>query len=127
MLVILLAFLLLFVLFIVWVWMAIASAVVAVAKNRNPILWSIFGLFFGPLAFFTLTRLPQGGSYWGRVLPLAEDPSAQVRTCPECEAANPLENRYCNSCGASLARRRVQPPKLGQGSSDPDESGQEGS
>ena len=124
MLLMLLLFLFLFVLFIIWVWMAIGSAVVAVTKNRNPVIWCIAGLFFGPFAFLVLTRLPQGNTVWGNLRPLDDDSFSKERTCVQCGATNPQQNRYCNDCGESLARARVQPPKLGQ-ARELDEGGEE--
>ena len=120
-----LVFLLIFALFVVWVWMSIACAVVAVTKNRHPIAWSMLGLFFGPLAFFVLVRLPLGTKPWANLPPPLEDPDAQQRTCSSCGHENPAHNRYCNKCGASLARRRVEPPKLGRGGEEEgEESGE---
>ncbi len=29
--------------------------------------------------------------------------------CPNCEASNPIENRYCGRCGASLNRYAIVP------------------
>ena len=113
--VMLLIFLLIFALFVVWVWMSIACAVVAVTKNRHPIAWSMLGLVLGPLAFFVLVRLPQGNRPWANLPPPLEDASAQGRACSSCGHENPAHNRYCNKCGESLARRRVEPPKLGMG------------
>ncbi len=31
------------------------------------------------------------------------------RICPQCQNANPLENRFCGSCGAALDRQQLAP------------------
>ena len=119
--VLVLIFLLIFALFIVWVWMCIACAVVAVSKHRHPIAWSMLGLFLGPLAFLVLARLPQGNKPWQNLPPPLEDPSTQQRPCSSCGHKNFTQNHYCNKCGASLARRRVEPPKIGRGKEEESE------
>ena len=124
---VILVLVLIFVLFIIWLWMSIACAVVAVTKSRNPVFWSILGLFLGPIAFAVLTRLPQGNKPWGNLPPPVDERSLRERACPQCGKRNPSENRYCNSCGVSLARRRVEPPKLGGGSEEESERGDGGS
>jgi hypothetical protein len=114
-------FLLLFVVLIFWMWVTITTAVVAVAKGRNPVGWTLIGLLLGPIALYILSHLSQGTSSWGDLTPSSELAPGSDWPCPVCGVANPALERSCFSCGAPMPRESVQPPKLG-GEADAEDS-----
>ena len=107
-----LLFLLLFVLLLFWMWVSITTAVVAVAKSRNPVGWIFLGLLLGPIALYVLSHLSQGTSSFGDAPSSAEIAPGPDRPCPQCGVANSALERDCFSCGTPMPRAHVRPPRL---------------
>ena len=118
-----LLYLLFFVVLIFWMWVTITTAVVAVAKGRNPVRWTFMGLLLGPIALYVLSHMSQGTGSWGDLTPSSEVAPGPDRPCPQCGVANPALEGACWSCGAPMPRERVEPPKLA-GEADTEDSEQ---
>ena len=105
-------YLLVFAALLVWAWLAITTAVIAVTKRRNPIFWIFAGMLLGPIAPFILARLPHGTSLIGEIAPPQFAKNDLEWVCPQCGFSNLFSARACVSCGNSFSRSRVGPPRL---------------
>jgi hypothetical protein len=105
-------YLLVFVALLVWAWLAITTAVIAVTKRRSPVLWIFAGMLSGPIAPFILSRLPQGTSLIGETSPSQFAENDLELVCPQCGSSNLFSARACVSCGNSVLRSHVGPPRF---------------
>ena len=105
-------YLLVFAALLIWAWLAITTAVIAVAKRRNPVFWIFAGMLSGPIAPFILARLPHGTSLIGEIAPSQFAENDLEWVCPQCGSSNLFSARACVSCGKSVSRSRVGPPRF---------------